>query len=59
MLIGAGADTTGTILQGFFKIMALHQNAVREAQEGEEKEKISLVLFEILNSSSASDGLTF
>ena len=47
MLIGAGADTTDAILQGFFKIMALHQDAVREAQEGEEKKKISLVLFEI------------
>ena len=58
MLIGAGADTTGTILQGFFKIMALHQDAVREVQEGEEKEKLSLVLFEISNSSSASDGST-
>ena len=55
MLIRAGADTTGTILQGFFKIMALHQDAVREAQEGEEKERISLVLFKLSNSSSASD----
>ena len=59
MLIGAGADTTGTILQGFFKIMALHQDAVREAQEGEEKAKTSLVLFEILISSSASNYSTF
>ena len=59
MLIGAGADTTGTILQGFFKIMALHQDAVREAQEGEEKEKILLVLFEISSSSAAPDYLTF
>lgn len=59
MLIGAGADTTGAILQAFFKIMALHQDAVREAQKGEGKEKISLVLFEISISSSASDGSTF
>ena len=59
MLIGAGADTTGTILQGFFKIVALHQDAVREVQEGEEREKISLVLFEISNSSSTSDSSTF
>ena len=34
MLIGAGADTTGSILQGVFKILALHPIAVQKAQAG-------------------------
>ena len=34
MLIGAGADTTGTVLQGFFKIIALNPEATSKAQQG-------------------------
>lgn len=34
MLIGAGADTTASVLQGFFKIMALNPGAVQKAHEG-------------------------
>ena len=35
MLIGAGADTTASVLQSFFKIMALNPEAVRKAHDGE------------------------
>ena len=35
MLIGAGSDTSGTILQGFFKVIALNPEAAQKAQEGE------------------------
>ena len=34
MLIGAGSEPTGTVLQGFFKIMALNQPAIQKAQAG-------------------------
>ena len=34
MLIGAGADTTSSVLQSFFKVMALNPGATRAAQEG-------------------------
>lgn len=34
MLIGAGADTTSSVLQSFFKVMALNPEAVRAAKEG-------------------------
>lgn len=34
MLIGAGSDTTSTVLQNFFKIIALHPEVVAAAQEG-------------------------
>jgi cytochrome P450 len=34
MLIGAGADTTSSVLQSFFKVMALNPQALRNAQEG-------------------------
>lgn len=34
MLIGAGADTTSSYLQSFFKVMALHPDVVRKAHEG-------------------------
>lgn len=34
MLIGAGADTTSSYLQSFFKVMALHPEVVRKAHEG-------------------------
>ncbi|KAG6014395.1 hypothetical protein E4U54_005391 [Claviceps lovelessii] len=33
MLIGAGADTTSSVLQSFFKVMALNPDAVCAAQE--------------------------
>ncbi|KAI0406241.1 cytochrome P450 [Xylaria palmicola] len=33
MLIGAGADTTSSVLQSFFKVMALNPDAARTAQE--------------------------
>ena len=32
MLIGAGSDTTSTVLQNFFKTMALHPQVVLSAQ---------------------------
>lgn len=35
MLIGAGADTTSSVLQSFFKVMAMNPDAQRAAQEGE------------------------
>jgi Cytochrome P450 len=34
MLIGAGSDTTSTVLQNFFKIMALHPHVAACAQKG-------------------------
>jgi len=34
MLIGAGADSTSSVLQGFFKIMALQPEAMKRAREG-------------------------
>ena len=34
MLIGAGSEPTGTVLQEFFKIMALNQPAIQKAQAG-------------------------
>lgn len=34
MLIGAGADTTSSVLQSFFKVMALHPEAMRKAHHG-------------------------
>lgn len=34
MLIGAGADTTSSVLQSFFKVMAMNPRAQRAAQEG-------------------------
>lgn len=34
MLIGAGADTTSSYLQSFFKVMALHPEVVRKANGG-------------------------
>jgi cytochrome P450 len=34
MLIGAGSDTTSSVLQTFFKVMALHPAAVSIAQAG-------------------------
>ena len=34
MLIGAGSEPTGTVLQGFFQIMALNQPAIQKAQAG-------------------------
>jgi cytochrome P450 len=34
MLIGAGADTTSSVLQSFFKVMALHPEAMKRAQDG-------------------------
>jgi cytochrome P450 len=36
MLIGAGADSTSSVLQGFFKIMALQPEAMSKAREGED-----------------------
>ncbi|KAK4203561.1 cytochrome P450 [Triangularia verruculosa] len=33
MLIGAGSDTTSSVLQTFFKVMALHPSAVQMAQQ--------------------------
>ena len=36
MLIGAGSDTTSSVLQTFFKVMALHPQAATTAREGEE-----------------------
>ncbi|KAJ2989358.1 hypothetical protein NUW58_g3507 [Xylaria curta] len=33
MLIGAGADTTSSVLQSFFKVMALNPDAARTARE--------------------------
>ena len=33
MLIGAGSDTNCTVLQNFFKIMALHPHVVAYAQK--------------------------
>jgi cytochrome P450 len=35
MLIGAGADTTSSVLQSFFKVMAMNLDAQRAAQKGE------------------------
>lgn len=37
MLIGAGSDTTSTVLQNFFKIMALHPHVVASAQKGSQR----------------------
>ena len=34
MLIGAGADTTSSYLQSFFKVMALHPEVWEKAQAG-------------------------
>lgn len=34
MLIGAGADAVSSVLQSFFKIMAMNPRAFRAAQEG-------------------------
>lgn len=34
MTIGAGAETTSSTLQTFFKVMALHPEAVQRAQNG-------------------------
>lgn len=34
MLIGAGSDTTSTVLQNFFKVMALHPHVTASAQKG-------------------------
>lgn len=34
MLIGAGSDTTSSVLQSFFKVMALNPAAARTAQKG-------------------------
>ena len=34
MLIGAGSEPTGTVLQGFFQIVALNQPAIQKAQAG-------------------------
>lgn len=34
MLIGAGADAVSSVLQTFFKIMAMNPEAFRAAQEG-------------------------
>jgi cytochrome P450 len=34
MLIGAGADTTSSYLQSFFKVMALHPQVMQKAHEG-------------------------
>jgi hypothetical protein len=34
MLIGAGAESTTSIIQTFFKIMALQQDVMKKAQEG-------------------------
>lgn len=34
MLIGAGADTTSSYLQSFFKVMALHPKVMQKAHEG-------------------------
>ena len=34
MLIGAGADTTSSVLQSFFKVMALHPEFIQKAHEG-------------------------
>jgi hypothetical protein len=34
MLIGAGSDTTSSVLQTFFKVMAIHPAAVSMAQSG-------------------------
>lgn len=36
MLIGAGADTTSSVLQSFFKVMALNPEAVKKAHEGKQ-----------------------
>lgn len=36
MLIGAGADTTSSVLQSFFKVMAMNPRCVKAAQEGME-----------------------
>jgi hypothetical protein len=34
MLVGAGAESTTSVLQTFFKIMALQQDVMKKAQEG-------------------------
>lgn len=34
MLIGAGSETTSSVLQSFFKIMALHPEVMRKAHLG-------------------------
>jgi cytochrome P450 len=34
MLIGAGADTTSSVLQSFFKVMALHPGVISKVHEG-------------------------
>ena len=34
MLIGAGSEPTGAVLQGFFQIVALNQPAIQKAQAG-------------------------
>ena len=34
MLIGAGADTTSSVLQSFFKVMALHPDVMQTAHQG-------------------------
>ena len=36
MLIGAGADALSSVLQTFFKIMAMNPRALRAAQEGKQ-----------------------
>ena len=41
MLIGAGSETTSSILQSFFKIMALHPECVKRAHEGSSSNPIS------------------
>lgn len=43
MIIGAGAETTCSVLQTFFKVMALHPEAMQKAQRG--RKFVSNLLF--------------
>jgi cytochrome P450 len=42
MLIGAGSDTTSSVMQTFFKVMALHPLAVSMAQAGVSSSNVKL-----------------